>query len=84
MARELVNRIQNIRKSRDFNVTDRILITLQEHPAITPAIQQFGAYICQETLADALTLEPGLEKGELLDLPDDVRVFVHVALNESI
>jgi isoleucyl-tRNA synthetase len=80
MARELVNRIQNIRKNRDFNVTDRIRIALQQHPAVDPAVQQFGAYICQETLADLLVLQKDLQKGELLDLPDDLQVWVEVAL----
>ena len=80
MARELVNRIQNIRKNRAFNVTDRIRIALQQHPAVAPAVQQFGAYICQETLADLLVLQEDLQKGELLDLPDDLQVWVEVAL----
>ena len=80
MARELVNRIQNIRKNRDFNVTDRIRIALQQHPAVAPAVQRFGAYICQETLADLLVLQEDLQKGELLDLPDDLQVWVEVAL----
>ncbi|MEY4106630.1 MAG: hypothetical protein RL181_972 [Bacteroidota bacterium] len=80
MARELVNRIQNIRKNRDFNVTDRIRVALQQHPAVAPAVQQFGTYICQETLADLLVLQEGLQQGELLDLPDDVQVWAEVAL----
>ena len=80
MARELVNRIQNIRKNRDFNVTDRIRVALQQHPAVVPAVQQFGNYICQETLADLLVLQEGLQQGEQLDLPDDVQVWAEVAL----
>ena len=45
-ARELVNRIQNIRKTRDFNVTDKIAVTLENHEAIRPALEQFAEYIC--------------------------------------
>ncbi len=78
MARELVNRIQNIRKNRDFNVTDRIRVALQPHPAVASAVQQFGDYICQETLADLLVLQEDLQKGDLLDLPDDIQVWVEV------
>jgi isoleucyl-tRNA synthetase len=44
-ARELVNRIQNLRKEKDFNLTDHIGITLTEHPAIAPAILKFGDFI---------------------------------------
>lgn len=83
MARELVNRIQNIRKSRDFNVTDRIRITLQEAPSVQAAVTQFGDYICQETLADVLELIPNLQTGELLELPDESQVFVEVELHSA-
>ncbi|MFM8450587.1 MAG: DUF5915 domain-containing protein, partial [Haliscomenobacter sp.] len=81
MARELVNRIQNIRKNRDFNVTDRIRISLQEAPSIQAAVAQYGDYICQETLADALGLIPNLQTGELLELPDESKVFIEVELH---
>jgi isoleucyl-tRNA synthetase len=68
-ARELVNRIQNIRKQRDFNVTDRIIVSLEDHESIIPAIEHFGEYIKDEVLARDIRLmkEPGGEEVELLD-----------------
>jgi isoleucyl-tRNA synthetase len=57
LARELVNRIQNLRKDLDFNVTDRIRITLGRVPEWEPAVNGFLHYICAETLADSLSLE---------------------------
>jgi isoleucyl-tRNA synthetase len=77
MARELVNRIQNIRKTKEFNVTDRINITLEKHESIDAAIAQFSAYICEEVLADELTLSDSVSD-ETIDLGDDVTIGVQV------
>ena len=53
-ARELVNRIQNLRKSSGLNVTDRIRVQVESLPGVDEAIKQFGDYIQSETLADTL------------------------------
>ena len=71
IARELVNRIQNIRKNNDFNITDRINVTLQKHEAILPAVAQFGAYIQEEVLANSLELADSVD-GEEVELLDGV------------
>ena len=78
MARELVNRIQNMRKSQDFNVTDKIKVHLGKHEAIIAAVEQFGTYICSETLAVDLSVEETLEGGELVELVEDVSVKIKV------
>jgi isoleucyl-tRNA synthetase len=78
MARELVNRIQNIRKDKDFNVTDNINIQLERKEGIIPAVEQFGDYIKTETLATSLELVDKIEDGEELELPDDVKVNIKV------
>ena len=80
MARELVNRIQNIRKNKDFNVTDRIKVALQQHETVKPAVQQFGQYIQHETLADALDLVEKVGNGEKIELPGDVELGISVSL----
>ncbi len=79
MARELVNRIQNLRKSKEFNVTDKIVVRLEAHDSISPAVDQFGDYIRTETLAKDLQLSDGVE-GDLIDLADDVQLNIEVAL----
>ncbi len=56
-ARELVNRIQNLRKSSGLNVTDRIRIKIEELEGIAEAVRAFGEYIKTETLADEIILE---------------------------
>jgi isoleucyl-tRNA synthetase len=80
MARELVNRIQNIRKTRDFNVTDRIVVDLESHPAVTEAVNKYRQYISDEVLASRLDLQAALNEGEVLDLPEEVNVKVKVEL----
>jgi len=79
-ARELVNRIQNIRKTRDFNVTDKIMVTLENHEAIRPALEQFTEYICTETLATSLDAKSEVE-GEVIELNDEVSLNIKVELS---
>ncbi len=51
IARELVNRIQNIRKESGFEVTDKIRVEIEATEAIIPAVESFGEYIASQTLA---------------------------------
>jgi len=80
-ARELVNRIQNIRKNKDFNVTDRIVVRLEKHEAVAAAVAHFGEYIKNETLATKLDLVNALENGEQIELPDGVKLGIQVELD---
>ncbi len=60
MARELVNRIQNIRKSQDFEITDKVVVTLSPADEVKEAVEAFGRYIASQVLAGELVLaEPG-------------------------
>ena len=56
MARELVNRIQNIRKKSGLEITDRITVDIQPNEAATKAVEAFGDYIARQVLADAIRL----------------------------
>jgi len=76
-ARELVNRIQNIRKTKDFNVTDRINIQIEDHESIRTAVDQFSDYICAEVLADALTISSDVD-GDLIEIAEDVTLKMDV------
>jgi isoleucyl-tRNA synthetase len=78
MARELVNRIQNLRKDNDFKVTDRIDIYLEKHQAVEKAVSSFGDYIQKETLADTLQWMDDNENGEQVDLVDDIEINMKV------
>lgn len=78
IARELVNRIQNLRKSRDFNVTDRIVVTIEEHEIIMPALQWYSDYIKGEVLADVLILSKSPE-GETVEITEEVSLKIAVS-----
>ena len=56
LARELVNKIQNLRKTKGLEVTDRIDIIVKNHPELTAAVENNKAYICAETLGNTLEL----------------------------
>ena len=56
IARELVNRIQNIRKSSGFDITDKIRVCLTHHEETDAAVEAFGEYIAKQVLAEAITL----------------------------
>ncbi len=67
-ARELVNRIQNLRKDKDFNVTDRINVKVEKHAEIDNAIVNFKDYICTEVLAENLLLADNLSDADSVEV----------------
>ncbi|TVQ93300.1 MAG: isoleucine--tRNA ligase [Bacteroidetes bacterium] len=80
IARELINRIQNLRKEKGFEVTDKIELSVQKHSKITDAILNNNEYICSETLAVKLNYSEVLEdplKVEV-DITEDIKTFVLV------
>jgi isoleucyl-tRNA synthetase len=62
-AREFVNRIQNIRKDKGFDLTDRIIIDVADNTILKPSIIKFKNYICAEILADNLNWMPETKDG---------------------
>lgn len=76
-ARELVNRIQKIRKDSGYELTDRILVQVTEHSELKQSIAQFNNYICAEILADKLELVPELHDGTEIEVNEiPLKVFV--------
>jgi len=65
IARELVNRIQNLRKSKDFDITDRIAVRLSSHPLFDTAVREFGDYIRTQVLADSIEIEARVFEDEI-------------------
>ncbi|MDD2287863.1 MAG: DUF5915 domain-containing protein, partial [Bacteroidales bacterium] len=57
IARELVNRIQNIRKDQDFEVTDNIIVDIEYNTLLEETIQEHQEYIMGETLTKELNLK---------------------------
>ena len=79
-ARDLVNKIQNIRKDRNFNITDKISVTLERHDAIVAAVEGYADYIKNEVLATSLDLA-SMDFAETMELNDVVVLGVEVSLN---
>ncbi|HEX4850997.1 MAG TPA: DUF5915 domain-containing protein, partial [Puia sp.] len=69
-ARELVNRIQKIRKDNGYELTDRILVKIDETTELKESITQFNHYICAEILADKLELVPEIANGTEIEVND--------------
>lgn len=76
-ARELINRIQNIRKDSNFSVTDRISVQLLDNSELKSAINRFKDYICGEILADSLDWNKALIDGIEIEV-NDVKLLISV------
>ena len=79
VARDLVNRIQNIRKSRNYEITDRIRLTIEPNELTDGAIASHGDYIASQVLAEAVDIAPVESPAEdcVLDI-DGVNVNVEI------
>jgi len=76
-ARELVNRIQKIRKDNGYELTDRILVKIAKAATLKDSITQFNHYICAEILADKLELVSEIADGTEIEVNDvPLKVFV--------
>ncbi len=82
-ARDLVNRIQNIRKDKNLEITDRIHIAVEKNDAINAAVENFSDYIKAETLADRLDLLAQLA-GEEVALNDEILLKMNVVLSSLV
>ena len=82
-AREIINRIQNIRKSRDYDITDRIKLVFEPGEFIDGVLADFADYIGRQVLAEAVVSGPvdaASSTVETLAI-DDVEVKVDITLN---
>jgi isoleucyl-tRNA synthetase len=70
IAREVINRIQNLRKEMGLEVTDKIEVKLQNHPLIAQSVESNLSYICAETLASSLNLEENLTVGNIIEIQE--------------
>ncbi len=81
LARELINRIQNIRKESGFEVTDKIDVRIKEHKILAPAVRNNFDYICSETLATSLELvsEISEKNATPIDVDDNVTTVIYIS-----
>ena len=76
IARELINRIQNIRKDSGLEVTDRIRLSIAKHEKIDAAIASNKSYICEETLADEIFICEGEPKNATAVEFDEIKTYI--------
>lgn len=70
MARELINRIQNLRKDSNLDVTDKISLRIQHYPGVSEAVAEYGEYIANQVLAVSFELCEKVEGGVELDMDE--------------
>jgi len=80
VARELINRIQNIRKESGFDVTDKIDVVIEKHDLINSAIETHRNYIGSQTLAENITLTEKIKNNESkrIDIDEDIYINIQV------
>ncbi|MBO4996216.1 MAG: isoleucine--tRNA ligase [Muribaculaceae bacterium] len=83
IARDIVNRIQNIRKSRDYDITDKIELVFEPNDSADSALKHYSDYIMRQVLANDLRIEPlaSAEEVETLSF-DDMNVNVKISLSK--
>ncbi|WP_291137636.1 isoleucine--tRNA ligase [Flavobacterium sp. UBA7663] len=78
IARELINRIQNIRKDSGFEVTDKITVKMEKNPQVEEAVLANESYIKSETLTESLIFVPTLENGTEIEF-DDIKTSILIS-----
>jgi len=78
ISRELINRIQNLRKTKGFEVTDRINVKISAHLLINDAVNKNLSYICAEILADSVVLEDEVNEGEKTVI-DEIEILIAIS-----
>jgi len=70
-AREFINRIQNIRKESNFELTDKILLSIEDKGDIKDIITEYNEYICSEILAEKIEFLHQIPVGTTIEVSDD-------------
>ncbi len=80
IAREFINRIQNIRKDSGFDVTDKIIVKIQPNDLTDKAVADYADYIAAQTLAKSVATDNSLndDNAQKVDLDDNLTVLVSV------
>jgi len=83
-TREFINKIQNLRKESNFEVTDRINIKILKHEYINDAVSNFRKYICEQTLAVDLQLVDSMNNLPSKEVTIDKDVSTRIAVEKRI
>lgn len=78
VARELVNRIQNLRKESGFEVTDKIRTRIQNREDVAGALKEFGEYVCSQTLSEEIGLADELNGATAVEWGNDETLYIKI------
>ncbi|MCX6266346.1 MAG: isoleucine--tRNA ligase [Bacteroidetes bacterium] len=80
LAREVINRIQNLRKDKGFEVTDKIIVKFQSQADLDEAVHQNIAYICSETLAQSFDVVAAIDETDKvsIEITDKISTFIEI------
>ncbi|MEX0982246.1 MAG: isoleucine--tRNA ligase [Bacteroidales bacterium] len=83
IARELVNRIQNIRKESNFDVTDKVNIVIEHHDTLADVVESFGNYISAQTLAENIDFTNQLDNNDSRKIEIDEKIKLKIRVVKS-
>lgn len=83
IAREFINRIQNIRKENGFEVTDKVNIQIEKHSTINQAIEQYAKYIATQTLANQIILVDNIREKNFKNIELDEETNVKISIEKE-
>lgn len=83
IARELISRIQNLRKDSGFDVTDKIKLEIQQHQAVNKAVENYKDYIGSQTLATSVQLIEKVEatEGTTIEIDNNIAIILKISKN---
>ncbi len=78
-ARDLINKIQSLRKEKGFEVTDKISLIIQKHPDFDAAIEKNYLYICSETLAESIEFSNQMkDDSDSIELTESISLLIEL------
>ncbi len=80
VARELINRIQNLRKEKDFEITDRIEVSIVKRDDVVESLAEFASYVCEQTLCENITLADSLEGADQVEWENGEMLVISIKL----
>ena len=80
VARELINRIQNLRKEKDFEITDKVEVAIVKRDDVAESLAEYATYVCEQTLCGNITLVDSLEGADKVEWENGEMLHISIKL----
>ena len=80
VARELINRIQNLRKEKDFEITDKVEVAIVKRDDVAESLAEYATYVCEQTLCGNITLADSIEGAEEVEWENGEMLHISIKL----